>query len=90
MQLDLKESDPKKVGRPIKAEKVPNSKSTSDSKKRKRWMDKQIKQVKLGKPVDQAKLREVELVCQPSNSTLIKLKQAIAAQDSASVSTAAD
>ncbi|MEP4125334.1 MAG: hypothetical protein ABJL98_11520 [Lentilitoribacter sp.] len=89
MQLVLKETDPKKVGRPIKAEKIPNSKSTSDSKKRKRWMDKQIKQVKLGKPVDPAKLLECERACQPSNSTLIKLKQAIAAQNSASGSTAA-
>lgn len=89
IRMELEESDPKKVGRPIKVEKVPNSKSTSDSKKRKRWMDKQIKQVKLGKPVDHAKLREVELACQPSNTTLIKLKQAIAAQNSASGSTAA-
>ncbi|MEP3948117.1 hypothetical protein [Ascidiaceihabitans sp.] len=89
MRMELKETDPKKVGRPTIVEKIPNSKSASDSKKRKRWMDKQIKQVRLGKPVDQAKLREVELACQTSNTTLIKLKQAIAAQNSASGSTAA-
>lgn len=80
MQLDLVETPAKRVGAPTKAEKKPNNQSSSESKKRKRWMDKQIKQAKLGKPVDQVKLREVERVCRPTNATLIKLKQAIAAQ----------
>ena len=51
----------------------------SESKKRKRWMDKQIKRVNRGKPIDLVKLSEVERAC-GHQSTLIKLKQTIAAQ----------
>lgn len=80
IQLDLVEAPAKRVGAPMKAEKIPNKKSSSESKKRKRWMEKQINLVKLGQPVDQVKLREVERACNPTNPTLIKLKQAIAAQ----------
>ena len=89
MQLDLVETPAKRVGAPTKAEKKPNNQSSSESKKRKRWMERQIKRVKLGKPVDQVKLREVERACRATNSTLIKLKQAIAAQANAAPLSAA-
>lgn len=52
-------------------------------------MKKQIDLVNLGQPIDLVKLGEVERACRATNPTLIKLKQAIAAQENESPGAAA-
>lgn len=90
MQLDLVETPVKRVGAPVKAEQKPKNQSSSESKRRKRWMEKQLVLVKLGKPIDLVKLGEVKRASTSTNPTLIKLKQAIAAQTNVPPASAAE
>ncbi len=77
LPLDLNETSKKKVGAPKLSETRPAQKSTSESHKRNRSMDKEIKRIKAGGVVDEQLLEQFQTECRSDNQTLQKLLEVI-------------
>jgi hypothetical protein len=77
LPLSLIETSKKKFGAPKLSKTKPAQKSTSESQKRSRSMDKEIKRIEAGGAVDEQLLKQFQTECRSDNQTLQKLLEVI-------------
>ena len=77
LDMGLQETKLKQLGRPALDEPKDPKLSQRETRQRRRALDKQIKKVMAGEPVDQAKLEQFQRECKQNNQHLIRLLQVI-------------
>ncbi|WP_107497725.1 DEAD/DEAH box helicase family protein [Thalassobius sp. I31.1] len=75
--LDMQETQQMPIGRPKIAEPKSKQQTLSESRKRKRAMDKEIKRIKAGGDVDDQLLEQFNRECRADNGTFLRLLKVI-------------